>query len=114
MSAAAGYSLCDLLSMPTQSSYCFFAQDKSGEGEIDILGRLDPNQFFSYQHLLRDINVNYGYMLPRGDYRVVFAASPAAFSTLKAGMPEPMSHAVVRSPRLEGHEFVAVYYFDPE
>lgn len=112
--SASGHSLCDLLSMPTQTSYCFFAQDKSAEGEVDILGRLDPGQFFSYQFLVRDINVNYSYMLPQGDYRVVFAASPAAFPTLKAGLPEPMCDAVVRSPRLEGHEFVAVYYFDPQ
>lgn len=108
------HSLCDLQNMSTQTSYCFFAQDKSSEGEVNILGRLNPEQFFSYHFLLRDLNVNYSYLLPQGDYRVVFAASPRAFSTLKAGMPEPMNEAVVCSSRLEGDEFVVVYYFDPE
>ena len=112
--SAASHSLFDLQNMSTQTSYCFFAQDKSEHGEIDILGRIDPSQFFSYHFLLRDINVNFNYMLPREDYRIVFAAGPRAYPTLKAGLPEPLCDAVVRSERLKDLEFVVVYLFTPE
>ena len=110
----ASHSLFDLQNMSTQTSYCFFAQDKSAAGEINILGRLNPAEFFSYHFLMRDINVNFSYMLPQEDYRIVFAASPKAYPTLQAGLPEPLCDAVVRSDRLKDFEFVVVYMFDPE
>ena len=104
--------ITDFEHMRTQTSYCYYVQDKSRQGEINILGKLNPEEWFSYQLLLRDLNNNFGDMLPTGNYRLAIVASPAAYPTLKSGLPDPMNNAVIPSGRLQGHEFVVVYMLD--
>lgn len=105
----AAHSVTNFESMRTQTSYCYYAQDKSRVGEVCVLGKLCPDEWFSYNELLRDVNENYGYMLPTGNYRIAVAASPDAFPTFKTGLPAEFAGAVVRSERLINFEFVIVY-----
>jgi hypothetical protein len=103
------HSITNFESMRLQTSYCYYAQDKKQAGEVCVLGKLRPNEWFCYNELLRDVNENYGYMLPAGNYRIAIAASPEAYPTFRTGLPPELSGVVVRSERLINYEFVLVY-----
>lgn len=105
----AAHSVTNFEYMRTQTSYCYYAQDKRQIGEVCVLGKLQPNEWFSCNELLRDVNENYGYMLPTGNYRIAIAASPEAYPTFKTGLPPDLADMVVRSERLINFEFVIVY-----